>query len=460
MRMTFLGAAGTVTGSKYLLEHRDLHILVDCGLFQGYKQLRLHNWDAFQLQARDLHAIVLTHAHLDHSGYLPLLVRNGYRGPVYATPATCELAKILLRDSGRLQEEEAEFANRHGFSKHTPALPLYTEQDAERALKLLRPIELQHRVAIAPGLSILLRDAGHILGAATIEIVADGVTLVCSGDLGRPNDPLMFAPQTIEQTDYLLVESTYGDRQHPVEPPEEQLAQVITRTALRHGITLVPSFAVGRAQLLMYHLYRLKQRHAIPDLPIYLNSPMATDVTRLYQRFRSEHRLSLEECQGMCDVTHFVCSVQQSIDLDQQRTPAIIIAASGMATGGRVLHHLKALAPNPLNTLLVPGFQAGGTRGAQIVAGAPSVRIHGQDVPIRAEVVPMQTLSAHADADEIMQWLRGFKRAPKHTYVVHGEPNASDVLRRRISQELGWSVSVPEYRDCVELPAVERQLSA
>jgi metallo-beta-lactamase family protein len=456
--MTFLGAAGTVTGSKYLLEHRDVHVLIDCGLFQGYKQLRLHNWDAFHLPVQDLHAIVLTHAHLDHSGYLPVLVRNGYRGPVYATPATCELAKILLRDSGRLQEEEAEFANRHGFSKHDPALPLYTEQDAERALKLLRPIELHHRVAIAPGLTILLRDAGHILGAATVEVVADGVTLVCSGDLGRPNDPLMFAPETIEQTDYLLVESTYGDRRHPVEPPEQQLADVINRTALRRGITLVPSFAVGRAQLLMYHLYRLKQQHAIPDLPIYLNSPMATEVTRLYQRFRSEHRLSLEDCQGMCDGTHFVCSVQQSIDLDQQRTPAIIIAASGMATGGRVLHHLKALAPNPLNTLLVPGFQAGGTRGAQIVAGAPSVRIHGQDVPINAEVVPMQTLSAHADADEIMQWLRGFKRAPKHTYVVHGEPNASDVLRRRISQELGWSVSVPEYRDSVELPAIEQPL--
>jgi metallo-beta-lactamase family protein len=458
MRMTFLGAAGTVTGSKYLLEHRDVHVLIDCGLFQGYKQLRLHNWDAFHLPVQDLHAIVLTHAHLDHSGYLPVLVRNGYRGPVYATPATCELAKILLRDSGRLQEEEAEFANRHGFSKHDPALPLYTEQDAERALKLLRPIELHHRVAIAPGLTILLRDAGHILGAATVEVVADGVTLVCSGDLGRPNDPLMFAPETIEQTDYLLVESTYGDRRHPVEPPEQQLADVINRTALRRGITLVPSFAVGRAQLLMYHLYRLKQQHAIPELPIYLNSPMATEVTRLYQRFRSEHRLSLEDCQGMCDGTHFVCSVQQSIDLDQQRTPAIIIAASGMATGGRVLHHLKALAPNPLNTLLVPGFQAGGTRGAQIVAGAPSVRIHGQDVPINAEVVPMQTLSAHADADEIMQWLRGFKRAPKHTYVVHGEPNASDVLRRRISQELGWSVSVPEYRDSVELPAIEQPL--
>ena len=455
MRMTFLGAAGTVTGSKYLLEHRDQHVLIDCGLFQGYKQLRLHNWEAFQLPVHDLDAIVLTHAHLDHSGYLPVLVRNGYRGPVYATPATCELVKILLLDSGRLQEEEAEFANRHGFSKHTPALPLYTEEDAQRALRLLRPIELHHRVEIVPGMSLFMRCAGHILGAATVEIVADGTTLVCSGDLGRPNDPLMYAPELIEQTDYLLVESTYGDRKHPDEDPEAQLADVITRTALRHGITLVPSFAVGRAQLLMYHLYRLMQKRAIPNLPIYLNSPMATDVTLLYQRFRSEHRLSLEECEGMCHVAQFVRTTKDSIELDQRNTPAVIIAASGMATGGRVIHHLKTLAPNPVNTLLVPGFQAGGTRGAQIIAGAPSVRIHGKDVPIRAEVGPMQTLSAHADADEIMQWLRGFKRPPKHTYVVHGEPNASDVLRRRISLELGWSVSVPEYRDSVDLTHID-----
>ncbi|VVM36481.1 MBL fold metallo-hydrolase RNA specificity domain-containing protein [Pseudomonas fluorescens] len=451
MRMTFLGAAGTVTGSKYLLEHRDQHVLIDCGLFQGYKQLRLHNWDTFQLPVGELGAIVLTHAHLDHSGYLPVLVRSGYRGPVYATPATCELVKILLLDSGRLQEEAAEFANRHGFSRHHPALPLYTEQDAERALKLLRPVELHHRVEIAAGMTIQFRCAGHILGATTVEVIADGITLVCSGDLGRPDDPLMFAPEPVEQADYLLVESTYGDRKHPAESPEAQLAEVITRTSLRHGITLVPSFAVGRAQLLMYHLYRLKQRHAIPDVPIYLNSPMATDVTSLYQRFRSEHRLSLEECEGMCHVAKFVRSTADSIKLDQQRAPAVIIAASGMATGGRVIHHLKALAPNPINTLLMPGFQAGGTRGAQIVAGAPSVRIHGKDVPVRAEVVPMETLSAHADADEIMQWLRGFKRPPRHTYVVHGEPNASDVLRRRISLELGWSVSVPEYRDSVEL---------
>ena len=451
MRMTFLGAAGTVTGSKYLLEHGDRHVLIDCGLFQGYKQLRLHNWDPFQLPVSSLDAIVLTHAHLDHSGYLPVLVRNGYRGPVYATPATCELVSILLLDSGRLQEEEAEFANRHGYSKHTPALPLYTEKDAERALKLLRPVELHHRVDILPGLGILLRGAGHILGAATVEVTADGITLLCSGDLGRPEDPLMFAPEPVEQADYLLVESTYGDRKHPQESPQAQLAEVITRTTLRHGITLVPSFAVGRAQLLMYHLYQLKQQHAIPDLPIYLNSPMATDVTHLYQRFGCEHRLSAKDCEGMCSVAHFVRTTRESIELDQQRTPAVIIAASGMATGGRVIHHLKALAPNPINTLLIPGFQAGGTRGAHIIAGAPSVRIHGKDVPIRAEVVPMETLSAHADADEIMQWLRGFKRPPKHTFVVHGEPNASDVLRHRISLELGWSVSVPEYRENVEL---------
>ena len=455
MRITFLGAAGTVTGSKYLLEHGNQHVLIDCGLFQGYKQLRLHNRDQFQLPISSLNAIVLTHAHLDHSGYLPVLVRNGYRGPVYATPATCELVKILLLDSGRLQEEEAEFANRHCFSKHSPALPLYTEQDAAQALKLLRPVELHHRVESTAGMTILLRGAGHILGAATVEVIADGQTLVFSGDLGRPDDPVMLAPETVEQADYLLVESTYGDRQHPVEAPQAQLANVITRTALRRGITLVPSFAVGRAQLLMYHLYQLKSQRAIPDIPIYLNSPMATDVTLLYQRFRSEHRLSMQDCEGMCHVAQFVHTVDESKALDQQRTPAVIIAASGMATGGRVVHHLKALAPNPNNTLLMPGFQAGGTRGAQIVAGVPSVRIHGEDVPIRAEVVAMQTLSAHADADEIMQWLRGFKRPPKHTFVVHGEPNASDVLRRRISLELGWSVSVPEYRDSVELSSID-----
>ncbi|WP_375738648.1 MBL fold metallo-hydrolase RNA specificity domain-containing protein [Pseudomonas boanensis] len=451
MRLTFLGAAGTVTGSKYLVEHEHKRVLVDCGLFQGYKQLRLRNWDHFPLPIEDLDAIVLTHAHLDHSGYLPVLVRDGYRGPVYATPATCELARILLLDSGRLQEEEAEYANRRGYSKHHPAKPLYTEADAERALKLFHPIALHHPQNILPGIRLLLRTAGHILGAATVELEVGGVKLVCSGDLGRMHDPVMKEPELIDEADYLLVESTYGDRKHSPEPVEKQLADVINRTAMRQGITLVPSFAVGRAQLLMYHLYRLKEEKLIPDIPIFLNSPMATDATALYHRFRSEHRLTAEECEGTCKVAHIVRSVDESKLLDEFRRPAVIIAASGMATGGRVLYHLKTLAPNPHNTLLFSGFQAGGTRGSLIVSGAETVRMHGQEVPIRAEVVQMENLSAHADADEIMEWLRGFKRPPKHTYVVHGEPMAADVLRRRISVELGWSVSVPEHRDRVEM---------
>ena len=450
MRLTFLGAAGTVTGSKYLLEHDGKRVLIDCGLFQGYKQLRLRNWDPLPVDPRQLDAVVLTHAHLDHSGYLPVLTRSGYHGPIYASEATCALAEILLPDSGHLQEEEAEFANRHGFSRHRPALPLYTQEDAERTLKQLSPLPLHTQKEVAKGFRVQLRQAGHILGASTVEVVVDGKTLLFSGDLGRQNDPLMMAPEPVAHADYLLVESTYGDRLHPPENPERILADVINRTTARHGITLIPSFAVGRAQLLMYYLYRLKRSGAIPDLPVYLNSPMATDATALYHRFREQHRLSPEDCEGMCRVAHIVRSVEESKRLNSLRDPAVIIAASGMATGGRVLHHLKAFAPGTRNTLLFSGFQAGGTRGSLIVGGAKSVRIHGEEIPIRAEVVALEHLSAHADADEILQWLHGFRQPPRHTYVVHGEPTAADTLRRRISVELGWPVSVPEQRDVVE----------
>jgi metallo-beta-lactamase family protein len=451
MRISFLGGAGTVTGSKYLLSHENTRILVDCGLFQGYKQLRLRNREPFPLAPRRLDAVVLTHAHLDHCGYLPVLARDGFRGPIYATEATCELAEIILRDSARLQEEEAKYANRKGYSRHHPAQPLYTEADAEHALRLLRPYPLHRFHEIASGMQVCLRPAGHILGAATVEVRAAGTSLVFSGDLGRPNDPLMVAPEAVAEADYLLVESTYGNRLHPQSNTEDVLAEVISRTALRHGITVVPSFAVGRSQLLMYHLHRLKQQGRIPDLPIYLNSPMATDVTALYQRFADEHRLSREECQQVCRVAQFVRTVDESKRLEQQRSPAVIIAGSGMATGGRVLHHLKALAPDPRNTILLSGFQAGGTRGAQIAEGAATVRIHGEDIPIRAEVVALENLSAHADADEILAWLRQFRRAPKHCFVVHGEPAAADTLRWRIAHELGWSVSVPEHRQRVQL---------
>lgn len=449
--LSFLGGAGTVTGSKYLLEHEGRRVLVDCGLFQGYKALRLRNWDSFPIRPHRIDAVVLTHAHLDHSGYLPALVRDGFRGPIYATEATCELAHIMLRDSARLQEEEAEYANRRGYTRHHPAKPLYTEADAERALKLLRPFALHRRHEIVSGMSLLLRPAGHILGASMVELTVGGRRVLFSGDLGRPDDPLMVAPEVVKGADILLVESTYGNRRHPTEDTLTVLADVVNRTALRHGIVVVPSFAVGRAQLLMYLLHRLKQEARIPDLPIYLNSPMATDVTALYQRFHDQHRLTREQCRDVCQVAHFVRTVDESKRLEQMRSPAVIIAGSGMATGGRVLHHLKALAPNERNTILLSGFQAGGTRGALIASGAREVRIHGEDVPIRAEVVALENLSAHADAGEILDWLGGFEHPPRHCFVVHGEPDAADCLRRRISQELGWSVSVAEHRQRVSL---------
>lgn len=367
MQLTFLGGTGTVTGSKFLLTRDSTRVLVDCGLFQGFKQLRLRNWQPLPPALRALDAVVLTHAHLDHSGYLPVLVREGYRGPIYATPATCALAEILLLDSARLQEEQAEHANRHGYSKHAPAQPLYTEQDAKRALALFRPVALHQVTMIAEGMELLLRTAGHILGAATVQISAEGQTVLFSGDLGRPQDPIMRAPELVRTADVLLIESTYGDRQHPAESTEQYLAKVINETLLRHGITLVPSFAVGRAQLLMYYLYTLKRDRLIPDIPIYLNSPMATDATALYQQYRSEHRLTAAECAAMCRGTHIVRTVDESRHLDQLREPAVIIAASGMATGGRVLHHLKALAPNPRNSILFSGFQAGGTDRKSVV---------------------------------------------------------------------------------------------
>ena len=451
MRLSFFGGAGTVTGSKYLVEHAGRRLLVDCGLFQGYKQLRLRNWERPPFNPRRLDAVVLTHAHLDHSGYLPVLIREGYRGPIYATEATCELLAIMLLDSGRLQEEEAECANRHGYSKHHPARPLYTEDDARRTLKQLHALPLHRSAELVNGMHVQLRSAGHILGAASVKIVADGQTLVCSGDLGRPHDPIMVAPEPVEQADYLLLESTYGNRRHPQQDTEQVLADIINRTVLRRGIVMVPSFAVGRAQLLLYHLYRMKKTGLIPDLPVYLNSPMANDVTALYQRFSDQHRLSHDDCRGMCHVAEFVRSVAESKRLENQRTPAVIIAGSGMATGGRVLNYIEALAPQARHHIAFPGFQAGGTRGALIAGGAETVRIHGADVPIRAEVAALENLSAHADADEILQWLGSFRSPPKHTYIVHGEPDAADCLRRRIATELGWSVSVAEHRQRVAL---------
>lgn len=451
MKLTFLGATGTVTGSRYLLRSAGDMILVDCGLFQGHKALRLRNRADWPVPPEDIGAVVLTHAHLDHSGALPLLVRDGFKGPIYCSEASLDLCRILLPDSGRLLEEEAAFANRHSFSKHSPALPLYTEEDAHAALKLLRPVAFDTRFVLGNVFHATLRRAGHILGAASILIEGDGVTIAFSGDLGRQHDLLMRPPSVIEKADYLVVESTYGNKLHDPRDPADLLADTIRVTAARGGVTIVPSFAVGRAQELLYYMHLLKARGDIPPLPVYLNSPMAADVTTLYHHHRHDHRLNAAECTAMCKAAVIVNSQEESVALNRRRVPMVIIAASGMATGGRVLHHLREFAPDRRNTIMFTGFQAAGTRGAAMLAGADTIKIHGEAVALRAEVKMIDNLSAHADQAELLAWMAGFAKPPRRTFVTHGEPEAAETLRRCIADKLHWRAEVPAHGDEVDL---------
>jgi metallo-beta-lactamase family protein len=451
MKLTFAGAAGTVTGSRYLLDTGERRILLDCGLFQGFKQLRLRNWTQFPVSPRRVDSVVLSHAHLDHSGYLPALVRDGFRGPIYATQATIDLCEILLKDSAHLQEEEARFANRHGFSKHETAEPLYTVADAERALRQFREVPFEREFDLGDGLKCSLLAAGHLLGAGIVQLRRRRRSLVFSGDLGRPHDSIMRAPVAVEGADTLIVESTYGDRRHAAEDGEQVIARAVCETAARGGTLLIPSFAVGRAQTVMLALHRLKRRGEIPDLPVFLDSPMAIDATGLYRKHRTMHRLTVEEVRGMCQVARLVNTPEESKRLADVRVPAVIIAASGMATGGRVLHHLKLLAPDPRNHVLFVGFQPGGTRGAHLVAGAREVKIHGEWVAVNAKVSQIDSYSAHADADEVLDWLRRFRKAPSQVYVCHGEAEAADALRLRIEDQLHWRARVPEHLEAVEL---------
>ena len=454
-KLTFLGATGTVTGSKYLVETPTGRILVDCGLFQGYKPLRLRNWEPLPIAANMIDAVVLTHAHLDHTGYLPRLVRDGFRGPVWCSEATRDLAALLLPDSGSLQEEEAEYASRKGYSKHAPPRPLYTEAEARASLQQFHGVGFDVEFEPVPDLRARLRPQGHILGAAHIRIEHGGTSVTFSGDIGRPNDALMRAPATLLETDWIVAESTYGDRVHAAANLESELGEVIRRVAARGGVVVIPAFAVGRAQLLLHYLARLKQAAEIPHVPIYLNSPMAVDVTGIYHRHRGEHRLSETECTAMCHAATFVNSVEESKALNERRGPMVIISASGMATGGRVLHHLKAFAPDPRNAIVLAGYQAGGTRGAALAAGEKSIRIHGEDVPVRAEVVQLAAASAHADAPEIVSWLGTAPRPPHGVLVTHGEPAAADALRQRIERALNWEAHIPDYRESIDLFATQ-----
>lgn len=443
MKLTFLGAAGTVTGSKTLFQHKKDRFLIDCGLFQGYKNLRQLNWIAFPFDPSALNAVVLTHAHIDHSGALPLLMKHGFKGPIYATPSTIELCHILLPDSAQLQEEEAHFANKHHTSKHTPAMPLYTVQDVRRTLKQFKPLAFNKSLSLSDEVSVRLRPAGHILGASSAEFTASGRTILFSGDLGRPDDRIMHPPAPIEKADCIVVESTYGDRLHPHNAPDEELALIINRTIARGGSVVLPSFAVGRAQALLYAIWQLKQRHAIPDLPVFLDSPMAINLTEIYHRHRVEHRLSDQECDGMFNVAKMVRTVEDSRALNDIRYPSIIISASGMATGGRVLHHLRRMAPDRRNSVVFAGYQAAGTRGARMVAGEKTVRIFGEEVQINAEIHSIEGMSAHADAQQVVDWLKTAPHKPRQVFLTHGEPGPADLMRQRIEKSLGWSAFAP-----------------
>jgi metallo-beta-lactamase family protein len=449
--LQFLGANATVTGSRYLLNAGSHRILVDCGLFQGYKPLRLRNWAEFPVDPASIDAVVLTHAHLDHSGYLPRLVRSGFKGRIWCTQATRSLCGILLPASGRLLEEEAGYANRSGSSKHHPAEPLYSEADARASLAQLQAVGFEHAFEPAPGITATFRMQGHILGAAAVTVEFEGTRITFSGDLGRPSDPVMPAPAPLADSDWVVVESTYGNRAHPPSSLESELRAVLERVVARNGVVVIPAFAVGRAQMLLHVITQLQANGQLPAVPVYLNSPMAASVTGLYRQYPQLHRLTAAELDAMQRTVRIVNSVEESKALNRRKGPMIIVSASGMATGGRVLHHLVAFAPDPRNAIVLCGYQAGGTRGAALAAGDRQLRVYGQDVHVGAEVVQLAASSAHADAGEILAWLRTAPTPPREVFVTHGEPDAADALRGRIEHELGWPARVPEYLDEVDL---------
>lgn len=445
MRITFLGATNTVTGSKFLLSIDNKKILIDCGLFQGVKELRQRNWNKFPIEPHLIDSVIVTHAHIDHSGYLPLLVKNGFTGKIYCSNATKELCAILLPDSGYLQEEEAKYANKSGYSKHKPAHPLYTRADAEQSLLQFRALEFRKNYKIAEDTHICLIPAGHILGASFVQVKHQGTTVLFSGDLGRPNDPIMYPPSVMQAADYLILESTYGNRLHKKINPVDELCDIINRTAARGGTVVIPAFAVGRAQHLLYIMYELKKMQRIPDLPIYLDSPMAKDATDIFRKYTDLHRLNPELSQKVCEIATYVSSKEESQAIDLKTEPKIIISASGMLEGGRVLHHIRVFVQDPNNTIVFAGYQASGTRGAEVINGKESIKIFGETIPVRAEVEVLSNMSAHADYEEILTWLKNFNHHPRKVFITHGEPEAALSLKEKIESQYKWPCVIPDY---------------
>jgi metallo-beta-lactamase family protein len=452
--LTFLGAARTVTGSKHLLDVNGTRILFDCGLFQGLKELRLRNWGPLPVPPETIDVVVLTHAHIDHTGWLPRLVAQGFKGPIYCTGGTADLCQLVLPDAAHLQEEDAKFANKRGFSKHHPALPLYTQEDAAEALSRLKPSPCGTKVAIGQGFDVEFINAGHLLGSSYVLVTRrdHAGRILFGGDLGRYSRPILPDPSPGVDADVLLVESTYGDRAHPPEDDGATLARIISETQAKRGKVIIPAFAIGRVEELLYWLFRLEDQGRLPQLPIYVDSPMAIKGIDFYRKRTGELDPAIETMRRKLPRFTAIDAAKDSKALVENDRPAVIIASSGMASGGRVVHHLFAGLPDPRNTVLFVGFQAAGTRGRQLVDGAQHVKIFGQQVPVHARIEKIDGMSSHADAGEIVRWLRTFPRAPKTTYLVHGEVVAQDALKARITRELGWNVEIPMHGQKVDLP--------
>lgn len=460
VRARFLGGAGSVTGSRHYLEIDDFKLLVDCGLFQGLKQLRLLNWEEFPIDPAEIDAIIITHAHIDHTGYLPKLVKEGFEGPIYCTEATMELMKIMLLDAAKLQEEEARWAKKKGYSRHENPQALYDSSDTEKVFPLVRTTAYDGELNIHPKVAVKFRNSGHILGAASVELTVHGndqtKKIVFSGDLGRSEDPMLFPPEAVEQADILFVESTYGDRENPINHPMDEFADIINRAMDRGGCLLIPAFSVGRTQLLMYYMKTLIETEAIPDVPVYVDSPMAISVTQLHKTFFDYHKLDEFDLANHHSVFDFKNiqykrSQEESIQLNYIKKDAIIISASGMCTGGRIIHHLYNRLQNENDTVLFVGYQAEGTRGRRILDGEEQVKMFGYEIPVVCHVEKIEGLSAHADRSELLAWLEHFDGHPKHTFVVHGEPKTSKAFAKSVHEIYGWNASVPEYKESVEL---------
>jgi metallo-beta-lactamase family protein len=459
VKVKFLGATGTVTGSRFLLDIGEFRLLFDCGLFQGMKELRMRNWEPFPVAADSINAVVISHAHIDHTGYLPRLVKEGFNGPIYCTRPTADLMEIMLLDSAKLQEEEASFANEKGYSKHANALPLYTTKDAESVMPLLKRYNYDERITISDNIEINYRDAGHLLGSAITELFLKGdhqsKKIVFSGDLGRNSDIMLRPPTLIDEADILFIESTYGNKNNPALDPAGDLERIVKETFARGGVVLIPAFAVGRTQVLLYYLHQLMENDRIPDVPVYIDSPMAISATYLYYRYPEYHKVKFNQSEFAqkleTNMLMFVKTSKHSKTLNNLKNNAIIISSSGMMTGGRILHHLYHRLGNPNDTVVVAGYQAEGTRGRRLVDKEPTVRIFGVDVPVNCKVENMTSLSGHADREELFKWMKNFKQPPKMVFTVHGEKNHLDAYVRGIKEQLGWNVIQPTYLESVVL---------